>query len=1073
MVRKLAAALLGVGVLIPGLANALGLGEIKLNSALSEPLDAEIELVQVRELTGTEILPSLANSGDFESAGVERSQFLTDLKFEVTVNEKGKSFIRVRSTKPVKEPFLNFLVEVNWPAGRLLREYTLFLDPPIYNAQRSKAPVSAPKASAPAPAPRQAAAPASRPAPAPAAEPAPFTESEEPAAEPASAGGAGSHRIGANDSLWSIAQELKPSNDVSIHQTMIALQRINPDAFINDNINLLKKGQVLRAPSTEEAQQVSSREAMEMVAEQNRAWRERVATRKGGAAQPEARQIDLTGRSLDQEPTQAPPSDEGRLKLLSGTGGEGENGQGGTEAGGGGELRNKLAVAEENADKFKLENEDLKVKMNDLSDQLKTSEKVLTLKDQQIAALQTKLAEMEAKQKEAAAAAKNQPAPAAESKPAVPAEQPKQPEAKQPEPEAVAPVNAEIEETPPAAETTQPDVDFNYQEETKPEAKQPEPQQPEAAAPQTAAEPSVGEPSAEEPAAEPESLPEQPATGAELAQPGSEPIVVEEKPVVVEQPQTAEPAHPAAGSKPAEQDLITQLISNPLYLGIGAGAIVLLLVAGAMAMRRKKANGDALDDALVEDFQMPEAGAGEGPDDMDMDFDEPVDAVADIADAAREETVPQTSDVIGEADIYIAYGRYPQAIEMLQKAAAKEPDRADIRLKLCEVSAEAKENDTFLTHYRALQGIGDTQALRRADDLRNRLGLAVPAAAAAATAAFAAPDDATLIAPPAEEESLDFDIAESAPAAAALEPESDGGLDFDLSDLEDTGARFAEPAPIKEEDAGLDFDLSLDLADTEESAPAIARDNDGMDFDFDLAESEPAAKIGGDAGLDFDSEFSLDSVEEPVKQSSGLDFDSDLSLDFDRVETSDAASPVADDNSLDFDLDFDTGSTQAPSAPQPVDDDRTIAFTPSTSLDFSTGADEPSLNAQSAAQLADELDLGGDFLSHEEPSFDSDATVRAPSLGGTDFNFEPTPVVPPVAPVAAAPSFAANDQIDSGDELDFLADADETSTKLDLARAYIDMGDRDGAKDILDEVMIEGSDSQKQEARDLLNRLEA
>ncbi|HVL00593.1 MAG TPA: hypothetical protein VM553_12315, partial [Dongiaceae bacterium] len=148
MVRKLAAALLGVGVLIPGLANALGLGEIKLNSALSEPLDAEIELVQVRELTGTEILPSLASSGDFESSGVERSQFLTDLKFEVTVNEKGKSFIRVRSTKPVKEPFLNFLVEVNWPAGRLLREYTLFLDPPIYNAQRTKAPVSQPKAAA-------------------------------------------------------------------------------------------------------------------------------------------------------------------------------------------------------------------------------------------------------------------------------------------------------------------------------------------------------------------------------------------------------------------------------------------------------------------------------------------------------------------------------------------------------------------------------------------------------------------------------------------------------------------------------------------------------------------------------------------------------------------------------------------------------------------------------------------------------------------------------------------------------------------------------------------------------------
>ena len=137
MVRKLAAAMLGVGVFIPGLANALGLGEIKLNSALSEPLDAEIELVQVRELTSTEILPTLANENDFANSHIERYHFLTDLKFKVVVNEKGKSVIRISSSKPVKEPFLNFLVEVNWPAGRLLREYTLLLDPPVYSSQKA------------------------------------------------------------------------------------------------------------------------------------------------------------------------------------------------------------------------------------------------------------------------------------------------------------------------------------------------------------------------------------------------------------------------------------------------------------------------------------------------------------------------------------------------------------------------------------------------------------------------------------------------------------------------------------------------------------------------------------------------------------------------------------------------------------------------------------------------------------------------------------------------------------------------------------------------------------------------
>ena len=1061
MVRKLAAALLGVGVLIPGLANALGLGEIKLNSALSEPLDAEIELVQVRELTGTEILPSLASTGDFESAGVERSHFLTDLKFEVSVNEKGKSFIRVRSTKPVKEPFLNFLVEVNWPAGRLLREYTLFLDPPIYSAQRSQA-VSQPKASAPAARPA-ATAPASRPAPsqaAPESAPAESAAESAPAPSSASAGGAGTHTIGANDSLWGIATDMKPADDVSIHQTMIALQQINPDAFINDNINLLKKGQVLRAPSAEEARQVSSREAIEMVAEQNRVWRERLTARKGGAATPEARQIDLTGRSLDQEPAQGQPSDEGRLKLLSGTGaaGDSDSGAGGSAAGSG-ELRNKLAVAEENVDKFKLENEDLKVKMNDLSDQLKTSEKVLTLKDQQIAALQAKLAEMEAQEKQAAeAAAKTQPAaePAATPEPVA-----------APEPEAVAPVNAEIEEAAPA-ETAQPDVDFNYQEPAKPE---------QAAAPETA--PDAQLPAEEMPAEEMPAdaaatgegaVTEQPATGAEMAAPGEEPIVVEETPAVVEQPQAAAPAE----TKPeAEQDLLTQLISNPLYLGIGAGAIVLLLAAGLMAMRRKKANDEEFDNALVDDFQMPESGASDLADDVDMDFEEPVEDVEEAVQSVREETVPQTADVIGEADIYIAYGRYPQAIEMLQKAAVKEPDRADIRLKLCEVCVDAKEPDTFMTHYRALQTIGDKQSLRRVDDLRGRLGLVPPAAAAVSAAAA----DETLMAPAAGEEALDFDIAETKPAASsALDLDSDAGLDFDLGDLEDTGARFAEPAQSEPADVGggLDFDLNLDLAESEESAPTLTSQDAGLDFDFDMAQSEPAAKAApasADDGLDFDAEFSLDSVEEPAAKSSGLDFDADLTLDFDQVETADASTPVAADNSMDFDLDFDTGpaETAAPS----LDDDRTIAFTPSApTLDFATTQDEPSLDAKSAAELADELDLGGDFLSHEEPSFDVDATVQAPALRSTDFNMEPTPAAQP-APVPAAPAFAANDQIDSGDELDFLADADETSTKLDLARAYIDMGDRDGAKDILDEVLIEGNDNQKQEARDLLNRLEA
>lgn len=1031
MVRKLAAALLGVGVFIPGLANALGLGEIKLNSALSEPLDAEIELVQVRELTSTEILPGLAAQSDFQAAGVERYQILGDLKFEVIIGDKGRSYIKVRSRKPIKEPFLNFLVEVNWPAGRLLREYTLLLDPPIYSEQKAQ-PVRQAQA-APAPAPRQAAPAQAAPQP-----------SYTPAAEPdySTTASADSHTISSNDSLWSIAKNLRPSGAVSVQQTMIALQRYNPDAFIDGNINLLRRGQVLRAPTEAQAMEVSSREAIEMVAEQNRLWRERLAARKGSAA-PEAQQLDLTGRTADRTAPTARPSNEGRLKLLAGTDGSADSGQGGAD-GGSGEMRSRLAQAEENIDKFKLENDDLKVKMNDLEDQLKTSEKVLSLKDQQIAALQAKLAELEEQAKAAAAAA---------------------PAAVESVPETVAPVTADVEVPEPVAETpaieqapavedatvaadAEPvpaDVDFNYQE------------------PEVAAE-ALAEPPAESVETD---------TSATSAEAGL--VMEEEIEPVVQQPAAPEPVPvPQPAPVAPQQDLLSQIMSNPLYLGIAGGAIVLLLAAGLMISRRKKAEEEIGDD-LEENFQLPESTA-DLKDDFDIDLKEPADeSLADRDEAPVEQTVPQTADVLGEADIYIAYGRYPQAIEMLENAAAKEPQRADIRMKLCEVCADAKEPDTFMKHYRVLQTLGAAALLAKADELRARV---------APEADFAESDVAE---PEAEvlsddAESFDFDIADddaTVIAASELEQESDTGLDFDLGDLEDTGASFASQATESQAEASvptLDFDLDMDSEikpAAEQPASFVSGEDNSLDFDFDVStpaessfdsgsvQSEPVAADT----LDFDAEFSLDDADVASSETptSTVAFDEDLSLDFDQMETT-PSEPVSEDNSLDFDLDFDVEKPAEPQAfsAEPVsfdtEEDQTIAFTPSQETAPAAPAEEPELDSAAAAQLADELDfdvgLGSDVP-------EEDATVIATPA------FEPEAFTPPPTQPAAN-DFASSAE----DELDFLSDADETSTKLDLARAYIDMGDRDGARDILDEVLIEGNDNQKQEAKDLLARLE-
>jgi len=1019
MVRKLAAAMLGVGVLIPGLANALGLGEIKLNSALSEPLDAEIELVQVRELSAPEILPSLASSEDFDAAHVERFHYLTDLKFEVVIKPNGKSVIKVRSRKPIKEPFVNFLVEVNWPAGRLLREYTLLLDPPLYS-QQPAAPVAAAKTTT---APKAAAttAPASTTSAPVASQPA---YSNGDYAQETVQGGevVESYTVGSNDSLWSIAKSMRPSDQVSIQQTMIAIQRKNPDAFIDGNINLMKKGAVLRAPSEDEVLALSNQDAMAMANEQNRQWRERTGT----AAETEARQIDLTGRSVDREQEASGAGSTDRLKLVSAGASSAGSGQGGSSETG--QLRNQLVEAEEDVDRFKLENDELRSRMVDLEDQLETSEKVLTLKDEQIAALQAKLRELEAQQKDAEAAAAAAAAAAAE----VPAEV-------EPEQEATAAVPAEEQVTP--AELVAPEatddqaVDYNYQQEI-------EEQEASMAAEQEAESTDAGT-AVDESA---ETAPEEAATAGTESEVTEEPVA--EAPVAETESQPVAPAQQPAPA--AQDDMITQIINNPVYLAAGGGVILLLIVLGLVAARRRQA-AELDDDELEEEFDLIEAPEDDHIAELDSINLEDDDAFEEAVEAsASEETVAQTTDVIGEADIYIAYGRFPQAIEMLEKAADNEPNRSDIRLKLCEVCVEAKEPAVFMSHFQVLENIGTQEEINKAQKLQDQMGWGQAEEPPVSSAPMLDDDtdDNTMLADSAVE-SFDFDSLD----LPAEEPtnkvadESDGGLDFDFSELESSNdfanleTPAAAPASSDGEVAGLDFDLNFSLdetAETESDDATVMNDASSMDFDLDSSFITPEAKP----------------VEPPVASSSdeaSLDFDADFS--FDDLSSSTSVEPkveTTEESSLDFNLDFDSSTTD-------LDDATVLDFEQAPSLDLpAETTDSGELNTQSAADLASELDLDLDsgFL---------DVPAEAPSLDITDL----TP--PPAAPMTSA----ANDMSDSGDDLDFLSDADEASTKLDLARAYIDMGDRDGAKDILDEVMIEGNDNQKSEAKELLTRLES
>lgn len=128
--RKLVLAMAAASALTSGMAHALGLGEIRLKSALDQPLEAEIELLDVRGLQAAELRPALAPVEEFGKIGIERPQFLSDLTFTPQLRSDGRGVIRVTSSQPVREPYLNFLIEVLWPSGRLLREYTVLLDPP-------------------------------------------------------------------------------------------------------------------------------------------------------------------------------------------------------------------------------------------------------------------------------------------------------------------------------------------------------------------------------------------------------------------------------------------------------------------------------------------------------------------------------------------------------------------------------------------------------------------------------------------------------------------------------------------------------------------------------------------------------------------------------------------------------------------------------------------------------------------------------------------------------------------------------------------------------------------------------
>ena len=266
--------LLTSALLAPSALYALGLGEIKLNSALNQPFDAEIELVSATQEDLGALRAALASTDTFVRYGLDRPSYLTDFNFRVTKGSGGKDILRVTSPRPVTEPFVTLLVEANWPRGRLLREYTVLLDPPVYAPGPAAAePVAAaPRVSSGGATSTRAAAPvASANQDSVRAEPVATTRAA-PSIEPG-----GTYKVRRNDTLWGIASAASPGSRSDVNRAMVSIFQNNPQAF-DGNINVLRSGATLRIPDANQIRSISAAEATAEVARQYDAWRNGTAT---------------------------------------------------------------------------------------------------------------------------------------------------------------------------------------------------------------------------------------------------------------------------------------------------------------------------------------------------------------------------------------------------------------------------------------------------------------------------------------------------------------------------------------------------------------------------------------------------------------------------------------------------------------------------------------------------------------------------------------------------------------------------------------------------------------------------
>ena len=275
-IRNSAALILGaVSLAFSQAAWSMGLGDATVDSFLDQPLVAHIELITKETDDLDSVSVGLASAEDYELIGASLDDITVPLSFAV-VSSDGQARIAVTSTLPVNNPVVRLIIEVNWTGGRMLREYTLFLDPATFSQQAPAPRIEAEPAPVQEPpvAREDGASQAQQPSAAPPRQATPETAA--PAAEASAGFGADEYGpVKSGDTLWEIARDWSAVNDQNINKVMLAIQRKNPRAFSRNNINLLQRGAILRMPEAHEVNAMSVAEANGEVTEQAAAWESR------------------------------------------------------------------------------------------------------------------------------------------------------------------------------------------------------------------------------------------------------------------------------------------------------------------------------------------------------------------------------------------------------------------------------------------------------------------------------------------------------------------------------------------------------------------------------------------------------------------------------------------------------------------------------------------------------------------------------------------------------------------------------------------------------------------------------